>query len=375
MTPKRFLRAVLRRLGDREGWRTAGIAEYASAQSWLRVQGGGLALRLAVGGLALMMVPLCIGVLFSSARPETTGAMIVFLISSSGSAVLGVWWLRLRQPRSRDAILFVAVADVCLFAGCLAQSGLARISGTTYLGMLAMLTAFLLGWRILLLHCLLSVAAVLATTITTMIVDGYTVGELYATLAPALAMVFALPMMVQFVVEFGRRGISAIVTGLNRDELTGLYNRIGFQTGVRTLASRGRSGGVVAVVDLDGFKQYNDTHGHLAGDQRLVEVGRMLRLGLPSTLVARMGGDEFLVAALRSTREESDLVIDRLRNLVSESRPGPTIGGSAGVVVTDHLVGAELSRIVSEADNALYEAKADRSRRIVVHERHDDAPR
>ncbi|KXP01478.1 sensor domain-containing diguanylate cyclase [Tsukamurella pseudospumae] len=355
----------MHRLADREAWRRAGTAEYASASSWLKVQGGGLALRVAVGGLALMMVPLCIGVLFSDARPSTPIAMAVFVVSSSGSAVLGVWWLRLRRPSARDAIRFVAVADVCLFAGCLAQSGAARISGTTYLGMLAMLTAFLLGWRILLLHCMLSVVAVVATTVTTMVVDGATLGELYATLAPALAIVFALPMMVQFVVESGRRGIGVVVTERNRDPLTGVYNRFGLQAALRVLARREHGAAFVAMVDLDGFKQYNDRHGHLAGDQRLVEVGRTLRGGLPGALVARMGGDEFLVVAVRPSRAETTALVDRLRGLLADGAP-PAIVGSAGVVVRGPLAADELARVVAEADRALYAAKGDRSVRLVV---------
>ncbi|NMD54324.1 MULTISPECIES: sensor domain-containing diguanylate cyclase [Tsukamurella] len=364
---RRFARSVLRRLGDREGWRTAGVAEYASAQSWLRVQGGGLALRLAVGGLALMMVPLCVGVLFSAGRPTTTGAMIVFVIASSGSAVLGVWWLRLREPRARDAIRFVATADICLFAGCLAQAGTARISGTTYLGMLAMLTAFLLGWRVLLMHCLLSVAAVLATTVTTMVVDGSSLGELYTTLAPALAMVFALPMIVQFVVESGRRGIGVAVTDQNRDGLTGLYNRVGMQSAVRIMARREHGAAVVAILDLDRFKQYNDTNGHLSGDQLLVDTGRALKDGLPEALVSRMGGDEFVVVALRPTRAAADAVVAGLRALVAgDGVTGPSIAGSAGVVVLPRLEPRGFPRAVSAADHALYEAKADRSLRLVV---------
>ncbi len=153
------------------------------AQYWLRLQGGGLALRLAVGGLALMMVPLCIGILFSDGRPTTTGAMIVFIAASSGSAVLGTWWLRLRKPAARDAMRFVAAADFCLFVGCLAQHGIARMSGTIHLGMLAMLTSFLLGWRILLLHCFVSLSALIATTVATIVIDGLTLGDLYPVLA------------------------------------------------------------------------------------------------------------------------------------------------------------------------------------------------
>ncbi|WP_336670352.1 GGDEF domain-containing protein [Tsukamurella sp. USMM236] len=370
MTARRFLRAVWRRLTDREGWRTAGNVEYMTAQSWLRLQGGGLALRFAIGGLALMMVPLCIGILFSEGRPTTPIAMVVFVAASSGSAVLGVWWLRLRNPRAKDAIRFVAAADLCLFVGCMAQYGIARISGTIHLGMLAMLTAFLLGWRILLLHCLLSLAALITTTVATIVIDGIPLAALYPLLAPALAVVFALPMIVQFVVESGRRGIGVAVTDQHRDGLTGLYNRVGMQALVREKARRDHGAAVVAILDLDRFKHYNDTHGHLSGDQLLVDTGKALRDGLPETIVSRMGGDEFVVVALRPSRAAAEAVVAGLRALVAGDEPRRrAVAGSAGIVVLGPLRPGGLAPAVAEADRALYEAKADRSRRVVVYER------
>ncbi len=360
------LRAIARRLGDRPAWREAGLAEYAAATSWLRVQGGGLALRAAVGGLALLMVPLCIGVLFSSARPQSPAAMAVFVATSSASAVLGVWWLALRKPAARDAIRFVAVADVCLFAGCLAQAGPARISGTTYLGMLAMMTAFLLGWRILLLHCVFSVVAVAGATVATMALDGYSLGDLYTTLAPALAIVFALPMLVQFVVESGRRGIGQIVAEGNRDALTGLYNRLGMQSTLRGVVEREEGPTAVAVLDLDGFKLFNDTHGHLAGDQRLVGVGALLRSGLPRSVVARMGGDEFVVVAVRESVPEAHAVVALLERLVGVRAVRSPIDASVGAVVLPRLRASDLAQAVAQADAALYEAKRDPARRLVL---------
>lgn len=374
MSAQRFLRAVRRRLTERDRWRDAGREHFAMAQYWLRLHGGGLALRVAVGGLALMMVPLCIGILFSEGRPTTPIAMVVFVAASSGSAVLGAWWLRLRNPRAPDAIRFVATADLCLFVGCMAQSGIARISGTIHLGMLAMLTAFLLGWRILLLHCLLSLAALITTTIATIVIDDIPLASLYPLLAPALAIVFALPMIVQFVVEAGRRGIGAAVTDQHRDGLTGLYNRVGMQAAVRVKSRRPHGAAVVAILDLDRFKHYNDTHGHLSGDQLLVDTGKALHDGLPETIVSRMGGDEFVVVALRSSRAAADIVVAGLRVLVvgdgTRERP---VAGSAGVVVLPQLRPGGLAAAVAEADRALYEAKADRSRRIVVLERESDA--
>ncbi|MGX9294774.1 sensor domain-containing diguanylate cyclase [Tsukamurella paurometabola] len=359
-----LLRAGARALTRRSGWRYAGRAEYEQATSWIKGQGGGIALRFVVGSLALLMVPLCIGVLFSDARPRSTAAMIVFVVAASGSAVLGTWWLRLRRPRAQDAMTFVAIADICLLTGCLAQFGIAKVAGTTYLGMLAMLTAFLLGWRILVVHCLFSLAAIAACTVAAVQADGVAMGQLYAILAPAATIDFALPMLVQFIVEFGRRGIGVVTVERNRDTLTGLFSRAGLQATLRGLVHRREHDtAVVAILDLDGFKAYNDTYGHLAGDKYLAETAQWLRGGLSSALIGRMGGDEFVIVALRLGRTEADVVIGDLRRLVDEGGP---IAGSIGLVVRPRLSTSDLPSAVGEADRALYTAKADRSRRLVV---------
>ncbi|AWK87290.1 GGDEF domain-containing protein [Azospirillum thermophilum] len=84
------------------------------------------------------------------------------------------------------------------------------------------------------------------------------------------------------------------------DELTGLLNRRGFYSHFRReLASARRSGsagGMLVMIDLDGFKAINDTHGHLAGDSYLRQVARVIVSHVrQEDVVARLGGDEFAV--------------------------------------------------------------------------------
>lgn len=149
------------------------------------------------------------------------------------------------------------------------------------------------------------------------------------------------------------------------DSLTGLPNREMFE---RTLAAgvseAKRCGSALAVlfIDLDGFKEVNDSLGHAAGDALLKEVaGDLKRLAPEESLVARIGGDEFLVLLPRiAGPEEATQVSGRiLSGLSREWQAVPDqfrVGASIGVAVFPHD-GRDGAALVRSADRAMYEAK------------------
>jgi diguanylate cyclase (GGDEF)-like protein len=138
------------------------------------------------------------------------------------------------------------------------------------------------------------------------------------------------------------------------DELTGLPNRRTWDATIRAAVRTAIAAGAqlcVAIVDLDHFKQYNDEHGHQAGDRLLKGAAAAWRGALrEGDTLARYGGEEFGVALPSCGRAEAMLVLERLRELTPEE-----LTCSVGLACWD---GEEADvELVARADAALYEAK------------------
>jgi len=152
------------------------------------------------------------------------------------------------------------------------------------------------------------------------------------------------------------------------DALTDLPNRTLFQNRLEQevhQASRGASPLAVMLMDLDTFKEINDTLGHLMGDAVLREIGHRLAAGLrESDTVARLGGDEFAVMLPNVGRAGAELAARKLLALVQEplSVEGVNLDvhSSVGIALfPDH--GTEAETLIQRADVAMYVAKQDRS--------------
>ena len=154
------------------------------------------------------------------------------------------------------------------------------------------------------------------------------------------------------------------------DALTGLENRYGlFQALERELAGGSREKLVLAILDLDGFKTYNDTFGHPSGDALLRGLGGKLAAAMRGHGRAyRLGGDEFCVLA-RGDDRELDEIVAAARGALTEHGDGFAISPSCGVVrVPGHV--SKASDALHLADQALYAEKAGRKGRV-EHETRD----
>jgi diguanylate cyclase (GGDEF)-like protein len=164
-----------------------------------------------------------------------------------------------------------------------------------------------------------------------------------------------------------RRNAEAKISHLARyDELTALPNRLNFRDEIgRLLASQNDTTQLSALlfVDLDQFKQVNDTLGHPCGDQLLCAVADRLRGMLrPEDFVARFGGDEFLVfqQSIKSHEDAAGLarrIVDHLSERYKIDNHLVEIGASVGIAMTSPGVSADT--LLKNADMALYRAKAD----------------
>ncbi|HKG99954.1 MAG TPA: EAL domain-containing protein [Bradyrhizobium sp.] len=150
------------------------------------------------------------------------------------------------------------------------------------------------------------------------------------------------------------------------DELTALPNRLNFRDEIERLLAVSNSAerlSALLFVDLDQFKQVNDTLGHPCGDQLLCAVADRLRAMLrPEDFVARFGGDEFVVFQqnIRSTEEAASLarrIVEQLSERYQVGNHLVEIGASVGIAMTSPDISADT--LLKNADMALYRAKAD----------------
>jgi diguanylate cyclase (GGDEF)-like protein len=165
------------------------------------------------------------------------------------------------------------------------------------------------------------------------------------------------------------------------DFLTGLPNRRAFVSAL-DVATKERPGRFsLAILDLDRFKTVNDTFGHIIGDQLLREVAsRLVRAVGERGIVARLGGDEFGVLLTHSYRQSEMIAIgaEILEGIngsaVLEDREF-TISASCGLCISRKGREQSPSRLMADADLALYQAKDDPTCRIAVFEPRMEAPR
>ncbi|RLA71407.1 MAG: hypothetical protein DRG09_00345 [Epsilonproteobacteria bacterium] len=164
------------------------------------------------------------------------------------------------------------------------------------------------------------------------------------------------------------------------DAMTSLYNKSHFEERLEKellIHRRDKSGLTLMIIDIDYFKQYNDTYGHLEGDKTLIRVARSLQNSLkrPSDMAFRVGGEEF---AILCTGMEDNMAVSfanklrtNIENLKIKHKKSSVykyITVSIGLYTVPHHYMSSQDQIYRHADSALYEAKSTGRNRVVAYE-------
>jgi diguanylate cyclase (GGDEF)-like protein len=170
-----------------------------------------------------------------------------------------------------------------------------------------------------------------------------------------------------------------LAEGAFQDALTGLYNRRHLDERLTSeLAGAQRHGRALSLllVDIDHFKQVNDAHGHLAGDEALKMVAFVLRGAVrKEDVLARYGGEEFCVIARETPIEGARSLAERIRGAVERSQfawEGKALGVTVSIGVTVSVGAATFEpgqserELLAAADRALYDAKQQGRNRVVA---------
>ncbi len=156
-----------------------------------------------------------------------------------------------------------------------------------------------------------------------------------------------------------------LVTAANTDPLTGLHNRRAFDAWLGQAPPSAPRITALVLVDLDGFKEVNDGHGHSSGDEVLRRIGRLLQAAVrPEDLAVRHGGDEFAVL-LSGVDLTPTIAQERARDLLrsiqdqgwDDVSPGLVVSASIGMALSAPDTGWDPAGLYRAADAALYRAK------------------
>lgn len=156
-----------------------------------------------------------------------------------------------------------------------------------------------------------------------------------------------------------------------KDGLTGLYNQRSFFEYVRMELSRAQRRAerfVLCYIDLDKFKQANDTHGHKYGDTVLVNVAKAMEQVLRAEDIgARYGGDEFCLLLPQTTSEMAEPVCQRLAETFAAVDKECNVTLSVGIAEFDPNAGMDVETLIKQADKAMYRSKQTEGHVITIY--------
>ncbi|MDR3662089.1 MAG: GGDEF domain-containing protein, partial [Mycobacterium sp.] len=276
-------------------------------------------------------------------------------------------------PSHRRSIAFIAYADIGITTVALMDADhLSGLFGINALALISLYAMFFEGPKVLALH---SGWMSIALAVFGVVLATGPHGDPYLALSKSIAALASLvltPAAVQFGIWLLRNDANDSIT----DHLTGLLNRRGLNLRFTGLLRKSKGTGTITVtlIDLDRFKSINDSEGHAVGDAVLVRCARRIADNVPaSALVARIGGEEFVVVDVVSDRE-IPVLTERIRCAIAAPAEQAPVTASLGVVTVDvqtsqrRASNAEtrLAAAIRCADQAMFESKGKGGNTVTV---------
>ncbi|WP_256990971.1 GGDEF domain-containing protein [Rhodococcus sp. 06-235-1A] len=330
--------------------------------------------RVALGIAALVPSFGLIGAIamFSADGPACTTAKVVCLLVLISTVPVGAWWLRRSLDASHMPGWFVVYADVGVASMLLTFAGRdLALNGAALFAVIGIYIVYFARRRVLGFHMLFVNVVVVVLAALALAEDSH---DLASTAARTLVTLLVVNSVLVF-----RAVIQRQLDLANTDSLTGLLNRRGLELRLeRMMASLDSEHSVaLMVVDLDQFKQVNDTYGHAVGDHVLRRTARRLKTATGTRpCVARTGGEEFTIA-LPVTETAAHRIADDIRGSVHDPVDEVPVTVSVGVAMIDggrwsaaavSGCGADLlHNVLLDADTAMYESKNAGGNRTTVY--------
>ncbi len=295
--------------------------------------------------------------------------LVLTLIVSAVAGVAGirfaVMWLRGWPTRRQSLSMGVVGAGLIAVGSVMQPDPVIALMGCTALVVTGGYLAFFHHTKAILFNVAVAIAAGGICAARVLEAHDNTVAAL-AGFWLIVEMNLVVPLAIQTVM----RTMGADVVRSDHDALTGLLNRRAFYERATSLLTTPTADLhlIMVMIDLDDFKQLNDTYGHLAGDEALAAVGWTLRQASPSSaIIGRAGGEEFVVIDTLPADKADELPSMLCAAIAALPHP-VTASVGAAVVRWSNVpdAAAAVENLVATADTAMYEAKRDGGNRSLV---------
>jgi diguanylate cyclase (GGDEF)-like protein len=296
---------------------------------------------------------------WSPAGPHRVFGDVAALFAVGWCMGLALLWA-CRWPSRWQSVCYALTAVFCTAVVCLSYTDpLFGLVGAMAFAMVGGYIAFFHTVRLLVVNLVVAAATTLTLAIRVAAISGDVV------LAACAFVVIAVSIgCVPFACQALLSHLGVDVMSSDVDPLCGLLNRRAFYRSTFDLVSaRAKVGNgylTVTMVDLDSFKQLNDSHGHRVGDRALIAVGDVLRrCSDHSAVIARVGGEEFLLADVIPDGDAADRA-ERLRSAIASTPFDITasVGVASAPLREVSVLGREIiEELIETADAAMYDAK------------------